>query len=398
MTNRASWPPARYDHGVESVADRFRDEDRRAVAAMSAGERLRLALALGRRDLDTFASRTFHRSPAKKPPDGSTASAKSVVAPRAAVEQPGWVSLLAPRCRPPPPAGLGIRRDRGGGACRAWHRPVDAGSRPIGPRPPVSRPRLLGPGAHRWGRGDRTPRGRSRSPGRCRPPPGRRPNRARRGGRKGALAVGGDRSRLACARRRRRGAGRSRRRADQQYVLVLCMYFVQVGLLPALLGGTAFMFAGHNVLLLTFPHVGALVVIPGGFLLRSAPRDQKHVAGARYGWGLAWARAHDGWPARSPDIPSRSTSDARRRVRARAPVGTSRETRAGRPRFRGARAARLPAAGVCMATSSCCPSSSPCQHSRLLRGAAAQTPLHPHFWPLELFPNLLGNPSLPTTS
>jgi hypothetical protein len=54
MTNRASWPPARYDHGVESVADRFRDEDRRAVAAMSAGERLRLALALGRRDLDTF--------------------------------------------------------------------------------------------------------------------------------------------------------------------------------------------------------------------------------------------------------------------------------------------------------------------------------------------------------
>jgi hypothetical protein len=39
---------------VDSVADRLRDEDRRALLAMSTEERVRLALALGERDLDTF--------------------------------------------------------------------------------------------------------------------------------------------------------------------------------------------------------------------------------------------------------------------------------------------------------------------------------------------------------
>jgi hypothetical protein len=39
---------------VGSVADRLRDEDRRAVLALSTEERVRLALALGERDLDTF--------------------------------------------------------------------------------------------------------------------------------------------------------------------------------------------------------------------------------------------------------------------------------------------------------------------------------------------------------
>jgi hypothetical protein len=51
----AACPPrARYDRVVDSVADRLRDEDRRAVLALSSEERVRLALALGERDLDTF--------------------------------------------------------------------------------------------------------------------------------------------------------------------------------------------------------------------------------------------------------------------------------------------------------------------------------------------------------
>src|SRR6185436_7200751 len=33
----------------------------------------------------------------------------------------------------------------------------------------------------------------------------------------------------------------------------------------ALIGATAFMFSGHNVLLLSFPHVGAMVAMPAGF-------------------------------------------------------------------------------------------------------------------------------------
>jgi hypothetical protein len=39
---------------VNSVADRLRDDDRRAVLAMPSAERVRLALALGQRDLETF--------------------------------------------------------------------------------------------------------------------------------------------------------------------------------------------------------------------------------------------------------------------------------------------------------------------------------------------------------
>jgi hypothetical protein len=39
---------------VDSVADRLREDDRRALAAMSPEARVRLALVLGARDLDTF--------------------------------------------------------------------------------------------------------------------------------------------------------------------------------------------------------------------------------------------------------------------------------------------------------------------------------------------------------
>ena len=37
-----------------SVADRLREEDRRDARALTPGARVRLALALGRRDLETF--------------------------------------------------------------------------------------------------------------------------------------------------------------------------------------------------------------------------------------------------------------------------------------------------------------------------------------------------------
>ena len=46
---------------VDSVADRLRAEDRRALAAMTAAARVRLALRLGERDLETF--RLSHAPP-----------------------------------------------------------------------------------------------------------------------------------------------------------------------------------------------------------------------------------------------------------------------------------------------------------------------------------------------
>ena len=39
---------------MRSVADLLREEDREAVLALTADERVRLALALGERDLETF--------------------------------------------------------------------------------------------------------------------------------------------------------------------------------------------------------------------------------------------------------------------------------------------------------------------------------------------------------
>ena len=39
---------------MQSVADRLREEDREEARAMAPAARLRLALALGRRDLETF--------------------------------------------------------------------------------------------------------------------------------------------------------------------------------------------------------------------------------------------------------------------------------------------------------------------------------------------------------
>jgi hypothetical protein len=39
---------------VRSVADRLRETDRRALQSLSPGERVALALALGRRDLEAF--------------------------------------------------------------------------------------------------------------------------------------------------------------------------------------------------------------------------------------------------------------------------------------------------------------------------------------------------------
>ena len=39
---------------MRSVADLLREEDRKAVLALTADERVRLALALGERDLETF--------------------------------------------------------------------------------------------------------------------------------------------------------------------------------------------------------------------------------------------------------------------------------------------------------------------------------------------------------
>ena len=169
----------------------------------------------------------------------------------------------------------------------------------------------------------------------------------------------------------------------------------------ALVGATAFMFSGHNVLLLTFPHVGALVVVPGGFLFVERA-VQKHVAGLRYGWelvGLALvilggALAGNPEPFYFGMLLTGAYSLARL-------AGTWIESR------REPRALRrlLPLAGSLLACPVLALGLASVQILPFLEYLAnstvfdqrshVQTPLNPRFWPLEMFPNILGNPASP---
>jgi hypothetical protein len=54
---------------MESIVDRLRSEDREALAGMSAGQRVALALALGARDLEAFRD-------AQRPPLGAPDAAR----------------------------------------------------------------------------------------------------------------------------------------------------------------------------------------------------------------------------------------------------------------------------------------------------------------------------------
>ena len=183
------------------------------------------------------------------------------------------------------------------------------------------------------------------------------------------------------------------------FLTYLFLRQIRLGFSAALVGGTAFMFAGHNVLLLTFPHVAAVVVLPGGFLFVERV-VQKHLAGRRYAWDLAalalviLTGALAGNP--EPFYFGMLLVGAYGLVRL---AGCWLETRreAGALRRLAPLALRLlacPVLALAMASFQILPFLEYLQNSRVFeQRSQVQTPLDPHFWPLEMFPDVLGNPS-----
>jgi hypothetical protein len=185
------------------------------------------------------------------------------------------------------------------------------------------------------------------------------------------------------------------------FLTYLYLRQIRLGFAAALLGGSAFMFAGHNVLLLTFPHVGALVVLPGGFLFVERAL-QKHAAGRRYALELlalalvilTGALAGNPEPFYFGMLLTGVYSLARL---AGTWLDTRREPGASR-RLAPLALALLacPVLALGLASFQILPFLEYLSHSRLFEQRnQVQTPLDPHFWPLAMFPNILGNPASP---
>ena len=185
------------------------------------------------------------------------------------------------------------------------------------------------------------------------------------------------------------------------FLTYLFLRQIRVGHAAALVGGTAFMFSGHNVLLLTFPHVGALIVLPGGFLFVERA-VQKHVAGERYAWDLVClalviltgALAGNPEPFYFGMLLTGAYSLSRL-------VGTWIETRQQAGALRrllplSVALLACPVLAAGMASFQVLPFLEYLNHSRVFEQRShVQTPLDAHFWPLAMFPNILGNPSSP---
>jgi Bacterial membrane protein YfhO len=185
------------------------------------------------------------------------------------------------------------------------------------------------------------------------------------------------------------------------FLTYLFLRQIRLGFAAALLGGTAFMFSGHNVLLLTFPHVGALVVLPGGCLFVERAL-QRHLEGRRCALelvGLALV-VLTGALAGNPEpfyfgmllagayAVARLAGtwlELRRAAQARRPLW---------PLACALLAATLLAVG--MASFQMLPFLEYLANSHVFeQRSSVQTPLDPHFWPLAMVPNILGNPASP---
>jgi hypothetical protein len=181
--------------------------------------------------------------------------------------------------------------------------------------------------------------------------------------------------------------------------------------IAALIGATAFMFSGHNIVLLSFPHVGAVVALPAGFLfVEKAIRrvETWHRSGGRAAgvprprlyWLLCGLTATfaAGLLAGNPEpfyfaalfvglfaavrlfFAWCELGKNRRATRDVARLGLELGT-----------AAVLAAGLTALQTLTFFEY---LQRSRVLeQRSLVQTPLYPAFWPLMMFPNVLGNPS-----
>jgi hypothetical protein len=198
------------------------------------------------------------------------------------------------------------------------------------------------------------------------------------------------------------------------FLTFLFLKEIRLRLVPALIGATAFMFSGHNVLLLSMPHVGALVALPAGFLfVEKAIRRIEEWYG-RGGPGSGEARPRIFWPMCG------LTASFSAGLLGGNPepfyfsalfVGVYAAVRlVAAWRKIGGRAATREVVRLASAMSAACVLAAGLtafqtltfleylNASRVLEQRSAfQTPLIPSFWPLLMFPNALGNPATPYT-
>lgn len=185
------------------------------------------------------------------------------------------------------------------------------------------------------------------------------------------------------------------------FLTYLFLREIRLGFVAAVFGALAFMYSGHNVLLLAYPHPGALVVLPGGCLF--VERALRIALEGRSWWrellGLctvmvcgifagnpepfyfaallvgayAAARLFGSWWERRGDPGS---------------------TRALRKVATGLLTACVIAAGI--GAIQILPFFEYLQNSRVYeQRSAVQTPLDPKYWPLAVFPDILGTPRGP---
>lgn len=176
------------------------------------------------------------------------------------------------------------------------------------------------------------------------------------------------------------------------------------GWLAATVGGVAFQFAGHNVLLLYFPHVGAMCALPAGlyFVERALRRTSEALASggrARLFPALSGLTASLvlGLLAGNPEPFYFASWGIGAWIVARL-VGLWREHRGRAARREIAGAAGKIALSIAIAAGLAAfqvlPFLEYLRSSRVLeQRSMRQTPLDPQWWPLLLFPDALGSPS-----
>lgn len=197
------------------------------------------------------------------------------------------------------------------------------------------------------------------------------------------------------------------------YTLGLFTYLflrrVGVAQVPAIAGGAAFMFGGHNLVLLSFPHVGALIALPAGLYFAEVALQRwqtSHAAGGRARLAMPlfglFAALASGLLAGNPEpfyfatvllalyVATRLAwlaREARRRGRGRGLGDVA--ALAGKLAFASILAAGVGAVQVL-------PFFEYLDNSRVIEERTighGQTPLDPMFWPMAFFPDVIGNPS-----
>jgi hypothetical protein len=188
--------------------------------------------------------------------------------------------------------------------------------------------------------------------------------------------------------------------------------------IPALIGATAFMFGGHNILLLSFPHVGAQAVLPAGCYfvecalqrfeiwarsfagstpLEPSATGRPSLRGPLVGLALTFTL---GLLAGQPEVFYFSFVLIASFVAARM-IGILVRTRhaAGAVRRLLGLAGKFSYVGLValgLAAFQLLPFFEFLENSRLFEQRShVQTPLSTEYWALMLFPDLIGNPSLP---